>query len=147
MEPNFYDHEYLIIDEISYRFKDPQRGEIIVFKYPKNPQEYFIKRIVGLPGEAVKIKDGKVTVYNAESSEGFTLKEPYLDENTKTYSTNEEMVFLEEDEYFVLGDNRVSSKDSRSFGPVNTSFIIGKVWFRGWPFDRVDVFEVPEYQY
>ncbi len=147
MEPTFYDHEYLIVDEISYRFRDPQRGEIIVFKYPKNPQEYFIKRIIGLPGEAIKIKDGKIIIYNSEHSEGVILDEDYLNENVHTYSANEDMIFLEDDEYFVLGDNRNSSKDSRSFGPVDSSFIIGKVWFRGWPFDRIGFFESPEYQF
>ncbi|PLX21590.1 signal peptidase I [Candidatus Parcubacteria bacterium] len=145
MEPNFYDHEYLIVDEISYRFNEPRRGEIIVFRYPKNPQEFFIKRIIGFPGEKVQVKDGKVIVYNKENPEGLTLEETYLESNVKTYSLNEDIVTLEADEYFVLGDNRNASKDSRSFGPVNRSFIVGKVLLRGWPFDRLDVFSAPSY--
>ena len=149
MEPNFYDHEYLIIDEISYRFKDPGRGDIVVFRYPVNPQEYFIKRIVALPGEKVQIKDGKVYIYddNYTGLDGTVLDELYLGDGVKTYSLSDETVSLGEDEYFVLGDNRNSSKDSRSFGAVNQSFITGKVLLRGWPFDRINLFQTPEYQY
>ncbi len=147
MEPNFYDHEYLIINEISYRFDDPARGDIIVFKYPKNPQEYFIKRVIGLPNEKVQIKDGQVIVYNKEYPEGAIMEETYLEENTKTYSANDDIIKLDDNEYFVLGDNRTSSKDSRSFGPVDRSFIVGKVMFRGWPLSRMGIFKTPEYQY
>jgi signal peptidase I len=147
MEPNFYDHEYLIIDEITYRFEEPKRGDIIVFRYPKDPQEYFIKRLIGLPGEEVQIADGNVVIYNAENPGGFILEEPYLAEGTKTYNFSEEKVTLSDNEYFVLGDNRNSSKDSRSFGPVNQSFISGRVLLRGWPFDRITLFEAPSYSY
>lgn len=147
MEPNFYDHEYLIIDEISYRFNDPERGDIIVFRYPRNPQEYFIKRIIGLPGEEVQIKENQAYIYNDEHPEGIVLKEPYLTIGVKTYSLSEDIISLENDEYFVLGDNRNSSKDSRSFGPVNRSFITGRVLFRGWPLSRIDLFEAPEYSF
>lgn len=145
MEPNFYDHEYLIIDEISYRFNEPKRGDIIVFRYPRNPQEYFIKRLIGLPGESIKIDKGKVTIFNEANPDGFILDEPYLDEETKTYGISEEIVEMTEEEYFVLGDNRNSSKDSRSFGPVNKSYITGRVLLRGWPFNRIQLFEAPEY--
>ena len=146
MEPNFYDHEYLIIDEISYRFNEPQRGDIVVFRYPRNPQEYFIKRIIALPGEKVRVKEGKVFVYNDENKYGFVLPEDYLAPNTKTYSLTEDIIELEDDEYYVLGDNRNSSKDSRSFGPVNRSFLTGRVVFRGWPFSKIGTFKTPEYQ-
>lgn len=140
MEPNFYDHEYLIVDEISYRFKAPERGEVIVFRYPRNPQEYFIKRIIGLPNESVQIRDGQVVVYNDENPEGKVLEEDYLSDNLNTYNNNEHKVELNADEYFVLGDNRSASKDSRSFGAVNKSFITGKILFRGWPLDNITVF-------
>ena len=145
MEPNFYDHEYLIVDEISYRFNDPKRGEIIVFRYPKNPQEFFIKRIIAFPGERVQVKDGGVIVYNDEDPDGTTLEETYLENNVKTYSLSEDIISLGPSEYFVLGDNRNASKDSRSFGPVDRSFVIGKVLLRGWPFDRLDTFPAPSY--
>ncbi len=146
MEPSFYDHEYLIIDEISYRFREPQRGDIIVFRYPQNPQEYFIKRLIGLPGEKVQLKDGDVYLYNQQSPDGFKLNEPYLSPGTKTYGFNEEILSLGRDEFYLLGDNRNSSKDSRSFGPVNKSFIIGRVLFRGWPVNRVNFFSAPAYE-
>ncbi len=146
MEPNFHDHEYLIVDEISYRFNIPKRGDIVVFKYPKNPQEYFIKRLIGLPGESVQIKDGQVIIYNQDHVQGMILDEQYLPDNLRTYSNTDTKIKIGDDEYFVLGDNRNSSKDSRSFGPVNKTFITGRVAFRGWPFDRVTVFNTPSYQ-
>jgi signal peptidase I len=149
MEPNFYDKEYLIIDEISYRFQAPERGQVVVFRYPRNPQEYFIKRIIGLPGETIDIKDGQVVVYNADKPEGFILDESYLPNDLATYSENEGRVTVGADEYFVLGDNRGASKDSRYFGPVDKSFVTGKVLLRGWPFSRFAVFgreDWPKYQ-
>jgi len=147
MEPNFYDKEYLIVDEISYRFNEPQRGDIIVFRYPRNPQEYFIKRLIGLPGEKIQIKDGDVYVYNNSCPNGCVLDEPYLNSNNKTYALSEDEVKLGEDEIFVLGDNRNASKDSRAFGPVNKSFIIGKVFFRGWPFNKISTFDQTNYSF
>ncbi|MDD4271594.1 MAG: signal peptidase I [Patescibacteria group bacterium] len=147
MEPNFYDKEYLIIDEISYRFHEPARGDIIVFRYPRNPEEYFIKRVIGLPGEKVQIKDGFVYVYNKENPLGVKLDEPYLNSGDKTYGLNEETTALSDSEYYVLGDNRNASKDSRSFGPVDKKLITGRVLLRGWPFNRIDVFSAPQYSY
>ncbi|MDD3711092.1 MAG: signal peptidase I [Patescibacteria group bacterium] len=142
MEPTFHDHEYLIIDEISYRFNKPQRGEVIVFRYPQNPQEYFIKRVVALPGEIIKMIDGEIFIYNSDNPTGFKLDEGfYLSDSVKTYSLVDELISLGEDEYFVLGDNRYASKDSRTFGPLKDSFITGKVLFRGWPFSRLTLFK------
>lgn len=137
MEPSFYDNEYLVIDEISYRFKEPLRGEIVVFRYPRDPRQFFIKRIVGLPGETVQVTGNKVFVNGEE------LDETYLssDEQTK----GEIVVTLQEDEYFVLGDNRGFSLDSRSFGPLKREYVVGKTWIRGWPFDKFTVFEPPQY--
>ena len=147
MEPSFYDHEYLIIDEITYRFNEPQRGDIVVFRYPRDPREYFIKRMIGLPGDEVQIKDGVVTIFNEQNPEGAVLDEYYLSDGVKTYGLTEEKIVLGDNEYYVLGDNRNSSKDSRSFGPVNESFITGKVLFRGWPFNRIQLFDSPEYNF
>lgn len=149
MEPNFHDHEYLIIDEITYRFSPPERGHVVVFRYPRNPQEYFIKRIVALPGEQVQIKDGLITIFNADHPEGFNLDESYLPRDLLTSNQSEEKISVGADEYFVLGDNRNASKDSRNFGAVDASFITGKVLFRGWPLDRITVFNKdywPQYQ-
>ena len=144
MEPNFYNAEYLIIDEISYRFAEPERGDIIVFHYPKSPTDLFIKRIIGLPGEKVEIKNDSVTIYNSENPEGFVLDETgYLPQGTPT--PNETESTLGEDEYFVMGDNRISSLDSRVFGSITKDEIVGKTWIRGWPFTRVKIFETPKY--
>ncbi len=142
MEPNFYDHEYLIIDELSYRFRTPERGEIVVFKYPKDPGQYFIKRVVGLPGETVQIGKNKVVIYNDEHPNGIVLEEVYIDDKV---TNGKERVTLGEDEYYVLGDNRNQSLDSRSFGPVDSKYVVGRVWVRGLPLNRVGTFDVPEY--
>lgn len=138
MEPNFFEKEYLIIDEISYRLREPARGDIIVFKYPLNKKEFFLKRIIGLPNEKVSIKDGLVIIYNNEHLEGFVLKEDYLPKGLAT--APEVSTVLKADEYFVMGDNRFSSFDSRGFGPIKESLIVGKVLMRGWPFNRVKFF-------
>ncbi len=143
MEPNFFDHEYLIINEISYRFNEPERGDIVVFKYPRDPSQYFIKRVIGLPNETLEIKDGKIIIFNSNNREGFRLEENYLDENVKTFG--DRTISLGLDEYFIMGDNRLASFDSRSFGPIKKESIVGKVWFRGWPFNKLKVFETPEY--
>ena len=140
MEPNFHDSEYLIIDEISYRFNKPNRGQVIVFRYPKNPQEFFIKRVIGLPGEEIQIEDGEIKVYNDTYPSGLILSEEYLGSELETFNTDTEKIKINENEYYVLGDNRDASKDSRSFGPVNKDYIIGKVLLRGWPLDKFTLF-------
>lgn len=150
MEPNFQDRQYLIIDEISYRFHPATRGQIVVFRYPQDPQEYFIKRIIGLPGEQVVLKEGDVYIYNDKNPNGFKLKENYLPDGLKTYSQNynlsEEKFSLGDNEYFVLGDNRQASKDSRVFGAVDKSFFIGKVLLRGLPLNKFALFnKTPQY--
>lgn len=143
MEPNFYDHEYLIIDEITYRLREPERGEVIVFRYPPKSKEYFLKRVIGLPGERVKISEGKVTVYNDEHPEGIAVEESYLPKDLLTIG--ERITQLAGDEYFVLGDNRTNSFDSRRFGPIHRDLIVGRAWFRGWPFSRMQKFAPPEF--
>ncbi len=143
MEPNFFDHEYLIIDEVSYRFRTPERGDIVVFRYPNDPSQFFIKRVIGLPGETVEIQNGKVKVFNDGNPNGFDLPEDeYLEQDFTATTRN---VTLKSSEYFVLGDNRSASLDSRYFGPVDRKAIVGRVWLRGWPLDRWKVFEQPIY--
>ena len=137
MEPNYFDHEYLIIDEISYRLNDPARGEVVVFHYPPDPKEYFIKRIIGLPTERVVVKDGQVTVFNGANLQGIVLEEPYLEEGLQTVGQAD--ITLGADEFFVLGDNRSASLDSRRFGPIKRQNIVGRTWLRGWPIDRAGV--------
>jgi signal peptidase I len=148
MEPNFHDFEYLIIDEINYRFTDPVRGEVIVFRYPRDPQEFFIKRVIGLPGEEVQVKNGSVYIYNSENPEGLKLNESYLSPGKVTDANSENKIKLKENEYYVFGDNRDASQDSRSFGPVNRSFIVGRVALRGFPLSKVEIFsknKLPKY--
>lgn len=146
MEPTFFEHEYLIIDEITYRFREPMRGEVVVFEAPASAttgRDYYLKRIVGLPGERVKIADNKVIIYNLEHPQGIVVEEGYLVEDTEGSLT----VTLGKDQYFVLGDNRDASFDSRRFGPITRSAIVGRTWFRGWPFSRIGVFDAPLYNF
>ena len=149
MVPNFHDREYLIVDEISYRFSEPQRGQIVVFRYPEDPQEYFIKRIIALPGEAVQIKNGGVYIYNESHPDGWKLDESYLPVDTKTLPNGireSEKINISDKQYFVLGDNRMFSKDSRSFGPIDKSFVVGKVLLRGLPLNKIALFtQAPKY--
>ncbi|MEK7625101.1 MAG: signal peptidase I [Patescibacteria group bacterium] len=144
MEPNFMDHEYLIIDELSYRLRLPERGEVIVFKYPNNKQEYFLKRIIGLPGERVKVADGHVTIYNNAHPEGVVVSEGYLPDELITAGDNQTVTLGVED-YFVLGDNRPNSFDSRRFGSIKKDLIVGKVFIRGWPLSRIQKFSAPSF--
>lgn len=141
MEPNFLDHDYLLIDEISYRFREPHRGEVVVFHYPNDPSQFFIKRIIGLPGEHVVVRDGVVFVAEGEG-ELEELSESYLPQavTTRGHLGTYLDVTLGQDEYYVLGDNRASSLDSRSFGPVKRRQVVGRIWIRGWPFDRLSIF-------
>jgi signal peptidase I len=124
MEPNFQDFDYLIINEISYRFEVPQRGEVIVFNSPMTPSQRFIKRVIGLPGETVQIQQNEINITTPEKT--ITLNESsYLPASLVTSNSN--AVTLGSDEYFVLGDNRPYSYDSRYFGPIKRNTIIGKV--------------------
>ncbi len=128
MVPNFHNGDYLIVDELSYRFRSPERTDVIVLKFPYDPSQRFIKRIVGLPGETVEIKDGKVVIYHADTKEAFVLNET---EYLGTLRTPGSMkVQLQEGEYFVLGDNREFSSDSRSWGPLGTQYIVGRMTWR-----------------
>ena len=146
MEPNFYDHEYLIIDEITYRLSEPKRGDIVVFKYPKDPKQFFIKRVIGLPGETVKIDGGIVNITPIDGDE-YVLTEQYIPDNIETRLpvSGYGQLELGEDEYYLLGDNRDQSLDSRVFGAVKGDYIVGRTWLRGWPFTRLTVFSTPEY--
>jgi signal peptidase I len=142
MEPNFYDHEYLIIDELSYRLREPVRGEIVVFRYPRDPSQFFIKRIIGLPGETVEVTNGKIILYTTEHPNGFVLDESYI---THEKTDGKIRSTLAGNEYFLLGDNRDESLDSRAFGTVKRAGIIGRVWIRGLPLSRLETFAPPEY--
>ncbi len=133
MLPNFHNRDYLIVDRISYRRAVPERGEVIVLKYPKDNRQYFIKRIIGLPGETITLANGKVQIINAKNPNGFILTENYLPQETPTLGKPGPTT-LGSDEYFVLGDNRTASSDSRVWGILPKDDIIGKAWLRVFPF-------------
>jgi len=144
MESAFEDGDYLIINEISYRFSEPQRGEVVVFRFPEDPKQFFIKRIIGLPNETVEIKNNKVKVFNEKNPDGFILDESgYLDSNQITEGSLR--LKLYENEYFVLGDNRLHSSDSRRWGTLDKNFITGKVFVRAWPVNEAKYFTPVSY--
>lgn len=135
MEPAFHHWNYLIIDEASYFFREPERGEVIVFRFPLDPSEYFIKRIIGLPGETVTIAESKVMLDKNSADRPGALDEAYLPPGTVT--AGERSWTLGPDQYFVMGDNRAVSLDSRKWGALPRKNIIGRVAFRAWPLDLV----------
>ncbi len=144
MEPNFYDNEYLVVDEISYRFGDPRRGDVVVLRNPRNESDFFIKRIIGLPGERIQVIDGHIVVFNSQYPQGMVLDESgYLAASVKT--SGSQTVTLKSNEYYVLGDNRDSSLDSRYFGPIVRKEIVGRTWIRAWPIGRMAVFRTHTY--
>lgn len=138
MEPNFYNFEYLIIDELSYRFHTPARGDVVVLRNPHRTSQFFIKRIVGLPGDQVEIKERKVFIDGEKLDES-----AYIEPVVETFGNV--LVTLGEDEYFLLGDNRNESLDSRVFGAVTSDELIGRTWLRAWPLTRLDHFSTIEY--
>ena len=138
MEPNFHENDYLIIDELSYRLREPQRGEVVVLRSPFEKDYYFIKRIVGLPGETVSVKNGLVKIFNQANPEGIVLDEVYLETDEVTDGDLE--VKIGQGEYFVMGDNRRYSYDSRRWGLLKESDLIGRVWLRLWPVNVVKVY-------
>ena len=136
MEPNFEDKDYVIVNKLDYRLNKPQRGDVIVFLYPKDFEKgvrtYFIKRIIGMPGETVQVQDNKVIIYNMDFPDGMVLDESgYLASDQETRGSAR--LKLDPDEYFVLGDNRLHSSDSRSWGVLHSPLISGRAWLRLWP--------------
>lgn len=129
MVPTFHDGQYLIIDELSYNIGQAHRGDVVIFRYPKDLKRFFIKRIIALPNETVTISDSKVTIINKDYPEGFTLSEPYLNEQFPTVGTWE----VPEGQYFVMGDNRNRSSDSRIWGVVPEKLLIGRAYLRLLP--------------
>ncbi len=142
MEPNFQQTDYLIVDQISYRLREPQRGEVIVFDYPENEEKRHIKRIVGLPGEKIFIDEGKIVI--EEDGEVKELKEDYIPPEKRSQRTGDE-VFLGKDEYFVVGDNREASFDSRNWGSLSRENIVGRAFFQISFFDKFACVDVPTY--
>lgn len=143
MEPNFHNNEYILTDKISYRLKEPQRGDVIIFKAPKNPDIDYIKRIIALPGEKIKIENGLVYI------NGKILEELYINEATNLFPGSFIQKGIETtippDEYFAMGDNRTHSSDSREFGPIPKPLIIGRALLRYWPIPQLGMLEKINY--
>lgn len=159
MEPNFHDGEYLIVNEFGYKetdveiagkhlfkvdnFKDFKRGDVAVFHYPNDPKDFFIKRIVGLPGEKVVLKDGRIIIHNDRYPDGNVVDEGvYMeDANISSTSCSGRCDFkLGEEQYFVLGDNRKHSSDSRVWGKLDQEYVVGRVLIRAWPITEFKLF-------
>lgn len=142
MEPTFHNGNYLIVDELTYNFRSPERGEVVVFRSPDGSGTYYIKRIIGLPGEKVVIDGDQITVISEDES--VILAENYIVEGGRSSVLYQE-VELKGEEYFVMGDNRGFSFDSRSWGALNKESIIGVVRFRLWPIPEITTVRVPDY--
>ena len=134
MVPTFENGDYLIVDKISYELGNIKRNDVAVFRYPNDPAKFFIKRIIGLPNETVDIKGSEVTITNGESRESFTLDQPFV----KNPANNNTHLELKNDEYFVMGDNRSASSDSRYWGAVKKKFLQGKAFLRLLPVSKMD---------
>jgi signal peptidase I len=135
MEDTFHSGEYLIVDQLSYHFEKPARGDVIIFRYPRDPSKFFIKRVIGLPGDTITIEGGVITIINKEQPEGFVLSEAYAE----TMPPAAKMVeTVGEREYFVMGDNRDESSDSRAWGVLQEERIVGRAWLRLFPPQELD---------
>ncbi len=137
MDPTFASGHYLIVDQLTYVFSKPERLDIIVFKYPVHTKTYLIKRVIGLPGEIVSIKDGKVKIINKDNPEGMDISDDYVIAEHKTHENSE--IKLSNTEYFVMGDNRANSSDSRIWGPLEEKYIVGRPFIRLLPITKIDI--------
>lgn len=133
MYSTFETGQYLIVDQISYRFQEPQRGDVIIFRFPENPSKFFIKRIVGLPGEIIQLESQNVYIIS-KNGERKKIEEEYISSSRDSFQTIE----LSDKEYFVMGDNRLASLDSRSWGPLEKDLIIGRAFIRLLPISAFD---------
>ncbi len=136
MFPTFENADYLIVDKFSYEIGNPKRDDVVVFKYPNDTTKYFIKRVIGLPGDTVDISGSEITITNGTHKNGFILEEPYV----KNMSDDQAHFVLKENEYFVMGDNRTASSDSRYWGPVERDLFVGRAFLRLMPFNNIDIF-------
>jgi signal peptidase I len=137
MDPTFETGQYLIVDQLSYHVGNPDRGQVIIFKYPKDETKYFIKRVIGLPGETIIIDGTSVIIKNKQHPDGFKLIEPYISLNNQKEDTG--TYVMKDNEYFVMGDNRRESFDSRSWGILPRDLIIGTPFIRLYPLDRISL--------
>lgn len=137
MDDTFHSGEYLIVDQLTYHFESPARGEVVIFRYPRDPSKFFIKRVIGVPGDTVEIIGSQIRITNAASPDGFFLTEPYVADMQPSGDLTET---LGEREYFVMGDNRNQSSDSRAWGILQEERIIGRAWLRLFPLSEIAVF-------
>ena len=144
MLPTYHNRDYLIIDRLSYHTGSVQRGDVVVLKYPKDTSEFFIKRIIGLPGEKIRFQGGHVFIINAAYPDGLQLNESYLPSQTETFA-GPQTIELHDGEYYALGDNRTASSDSRVWGILPADDIVGKVWLRVFPVSRFEHIIRPTY--
>jgi signal peptidase I len=135
MDPTFEDGEYLVVDQLSYRLSNAQRGDIAIFRAPEQPNKFYIKRVIGEPGDTIIIRDGIITIKNEQYPDGLVLDEPYIKRVKHENATYE----LKEGQYFVMGDNRTASSDSRSWGPVPEELMVGKAILRLYPLKHADI--------
>ena len=135
MIPTFQNGDYLIVDKLSYELGNIKRDDVVVFRYPMDPSKFFIKRIIGLPNETVLIKGSTVKIINETHKDGFELDQPFVKNNSK----NDIEVKLKSDEYFVMGDNRSGSSDSRYWGPVKKNLLSGRAFLRLLPVGNIDL--------
>ncbi len=142
MVPNFQNKEYLVVNKVGNYFGEYERGDVIVFRYPKDNRQFFIKRIVALPGEKVKIEDGKVKIFNQQNPNGAFLQESYLPSQDMTFGQTD-LVTLGTDEFYVMGDNRLASSDSRVWGILPRHDIIGEAWLRVFPLNSFGTLNFP----
>jgi signal peptidase I len=143
MSPTFSNGDYVLTDELTFRIQPPERGEVVVFHDVSDASTYLIKRVIGLPGERLVIGNNTVTIYNKQNPNGFVLNESYLP--TGTITAGDEDITLSSSSYFMMGDNRAVSYDSRSWGPLPASDIVGLVRFRLWPLNAMQMFGAPQY--
>ncbi len=130
MEHTFHNGEYLIVDQLSYHLGHPERGDVVIFRYPRDPSKYFIKRVIGVPGDTITIEGSTVSIQNEQYPQGMVIQEPYIASMRPGVTIVEE---LGEREYFVMGDNRDQSSDSRVWGVLQEENIIGRAFIRLFP--------------
>lgn len=148
MDPSFRDGDYLLVNQVSYHFSQPKRGDVVIFKAPPEPETNYIKRVAGMPGETVELKNGKVIIRNSEHPGGVALDEPFLPAGIPTKPESDQLRWeIGPDEYFVLGDNRHPGKssDSRAWGLVPKNYLIGRAWLRVYPIAAIGTVQHPTY--
>lgn len=137
MEDTFQNGEYLIVDQLTYHFESPKRGDVVIFRYPRDTSKFFIKRVVGVPGDILTIEGNVITITNETHPEGIIIDEPYVEHMDPNTQLTED---LTDNEYFVMGDNRDRSSDSRMWGILHEDKIVGRAFLRLFPVTEVGVF-------